>query len=155
MTTTSGTRVPTAEMSALLLANAAATLFMCGLIWFVQVVHYPLLAHVGRAELPTAHDRHSRSVTWLVLPPMSVELVTAGALALSPPAGTPAALAWIGLALAAALWAVTGLIQVPAHARVAREGAAAVAALVAGNWVRTALWTARAGVVLALLATAH
>lgn len=30
-----------------LLAHAAATLFMVGLIWFVQVVHYPLFAKVG------------------------------------------------------------------------------------------------------------
>jgi len=142
-------------MSALLLANAASTLFMCGLIWMVQVVHYPLLAHVGPAELALVHERHSRSVTWLVLPAMSVELVTAGALAVWPPDGVSAALVWAGLALAIAVWAVTGLIQVPAHGRVGREGVAAVPALVAGNWVRTVLWTARAGVVLALLATAH
>ena len=31
----------------LLLLHAAATLFMTGLIWFVQVVHYPLFARVG------------------------------------------------------------------------------------------------------------
>ncbi|MFY0528690.1 hypothetical protein ACN28I_37835 [Archangium gephyra] len=29
-----------------LLAHAAATLFMVGLIWFVQVVHYPLFSRV-------------------------------------------------------------------------------------------------------------
>jgi hypothetical protein len=29
-------------MVLLLLANVAATLFMVGMIWFVQVVHYPL-----------------------------------------------------------------------------------------------------------------
>lgn len=28
----------------LLVAHVVATLFMTGLIWFVQVVHYPLLA---------------------------------------------------------------------------------------------------------------
>ena len=35
---------------AILLANAAATLFMTGVGWFVQVVHYPLLGCVGADE---------------------------------------------------------------------------------------------------------
>jgi hypothetical protein len=35
-------------LALLLLANAAATLFMVGVIRFVQVVHYPLFARVGR-----------------------------------------------------------------------------------------------------------
>ena len=35
---------------ALLLAQTAATLFMTGVIWIVQTVHYPLFARVGRDE---------------------------------------------------------------------------------------------------------
>ena len=31
----------------ILLGHLAATLFMVGVIWFVQVVHYPLFAKVG------------------------------------------------------------------------------------------------------------
>ncbi len=34
-------------MELLLLGHVGATLFMVGLIWFVQVVHYPLFGHVG------------------------------------------------------------------------------------------------------------
>jgi hypothetical protein len=30
--------------------HAFATLFMCGLAWFVQVVHYPLMARVGEPQ---------------------------------------------------------------------------------------------------------
>ncbi len=30
----------------LFLAQTAATLFMTGLIWFVQIVHYPLFATI-------------------------------------------------------------------------------------------------------------
>jgi hypothetical protein len=39
-------------MVLLLLANAAATFFMVGVIWFVQVVHYPLFARVGTLDFP-------------------------------------------------------------------------------------------------------
>jgi hypothetical protein len=31
-----------------LLANLSATLFMVSVIWFVQMVHYPLFARVGQ-----------------------------------------------------------------------------------------------------------
>ena len=38
---------------AVLLATAAATLFMAGVGWFVQVVHYPLMgASVGAGAFP-------------------------------------------------------------------------------------------------------
>ena len=32
----------------ILLSNVAATLYMVGLIWCIQIVHYPLFAQVGK-----------------------------------------------------------------------------------------------------------
>lgn len=140
-------------MSATLLATAAATLFMTGLIWFVQVVHYPLLVEVGEREFARFHELHSRRVTWIVLPVMAVELVTALVLALAPPDGVPGGLAWTGLALAAGTWVSTALIQAPAHGRLGRQRTERqVGRLVAGNWLRTGLWTAHGAVVIAMLA---
>lgn len=34
-------------MALLLLAHGAATMFIVGIMWFVQAVHYPLLPCVG------------------------------------------------------------------------------------------------------------
>ena len=39
-------------MNPLLLIQLASTLFMTGVIWFVQIVHYPLFAGVGGSALP-------------------------------------------------------------------------------------------------------
>ena len=36
-----------ALVKVIFLAHIAATLFMCGAIWFVQIVHYPLFEQVG------------------------------------------------------------------------------------------------------------
>ena len=44
----------------LVVANAVATLFMTGLIWFVQIVHYPLLARVAASESTAIADDHQR-----------------------------------------------------------------------------------------------
>jgi hypothetical protein len=41
----------------LLLVHGFATLYMTGLIWFVQLVHYPLFAQVGRHAHLSYHPR--------------------------------------------------------------------------------------------------
>lgn len=136
----------------ILLVNAAATWCMTGLIWFVQVVHYPLFAAVGAADFATYHRAHGRRTTWVVLPVMAIELATAIGLAWRPPPGVPAAAAWLGLLLVGVVWASTGLVQVRRHAELAHGYQPAIGrALVTGNWLRTAAWSARAVLVLWLV----
>jgi hypothetical protein len=135
----------------LFLAQLAATLFMSGLIWFVQIVHYPLFAEVGQPQLIRYSTLHANRTTWVVFPPMVVELATALAALL--PALRPSFLtqseAILSAALVLCLWASTGLLQVPLHARLANEPSPTVIrSLVRSNWLRTALWTARATLLL-------
>lgn len=140
---------------ALLLVHVAATLVGVGVIWVVQVVHYPLFARVGEAAWPGYHAGHVRRITWVVGPAMSVEGVTGALLVLAPPDGVGRALPLAGLVLVALVWASTWLLQVPLHRRLeGRVDAAAIARLVAGNWIRTALWTARGVLVLVMVARA-
>jgi hypothetical protein len=122
---------------------------MVGLIWFVQVVHYPLFAHLDLAGIV----EHQRRTGWVVGPPMIVEALTAVLLVVERPEGVPATAAWTGLALLAVIWISTALIQVPRHRGLA-AGSGEVRRLVAGNWVRTAAWTARGAVVAWMLAAA-
>ena len=70
-----------------LLLHLAATLFMVGVIWFVQVVHYPLLARVGTSGFEAYEQAHTRRTGWVVAPPMLAELVTAVLLLWVRPAG--------------------------------------------------------------------
>lgn len=136
-------------MTTLLLAHAAATLAMGGLVWFVQVVHYPLFARVGEEAFPAYEAAHAERTTWVVAPLMVVEAMTAAALLVA----EPGALTLAGLLLVVALWLSTALVQVPLHrALSAGFDARAHARLVATNGVRTGLWTARCGIALALLA---
>ena len=126
----------------LLIANAAATWFMAGLIWFVRVVHYPMFADVGPDAFAAYHRRHTSRTTWVVIGPMCVELLTAAGLVWT----RRAAWTWAGLALVVLIWASTGLVQVPRHDRLGRGyDAAVVRSLRRTNWVRTVAWTIRAG----------
>lgn len=137
-----------------LLIYAAATVAMGGLIWFVQVVHYPMMALVPAEAFERYERVHQQRTTLVVGPLMLAEAVSAAALAwLCPP--ETRWLAWLGAALLAAVWASTFGVQVPLHARLERElDARALRRLVATNWVRTGLWTARSGVALWLLRAA-
>jgi hypothetical protein len=140
----------------LLAAQAVASAAMCGLIWFVQLVHYPLFARIeGDASRAFADDHQARTGR-VVIPFMLVEGVTSAVIAWAPPPGVPRWLALAGLMLAIAIWLSTALVQMPLHARLAREGHAAdtVAALVRSNWPRTLLWSLRAALAAWMLAVA-
>ncbi len=140
-----------------LLTHLATTFYMVGLIWFVQRVHYPLFEAVGTTRFAGYEKLHVQRTNPVVGPPMLLEFGTGLALVAWPPPQVPAALPWLGLALLAAIWVSTALLQVPRHRDLAR-GFSSVAhrRLVTSNWIRTAAWSVRGGLVLwmvALLAT--
>jgi hypothetical protein len=139
------------DFDRLALLHLAPTLFMAGVIWFVQVVHYPLFRGVGEDGFRAYEALHTRRTTWVVLPPMVAELALSIWLVLAAPAGAAAA-AWTGAALVAALWIATFTVQVPCHARLSQGfDERSWRRLVRSNWLRTAMWTARAALAVTLL----
>lgn len=132
-------------MAIVLIVQAIASAAMCGIIWFVQMVHYPLFARVHDAgrEFALENQRRTQGV---VIPFMLAEAVTAAAIAWAPPANVPRPVAVVGLVTIAVLWLSTLFVQMPVHARLAREGhlPALIDALVRSNWLRTGVWTLRA-----------
>lgn len=61
----------------LLAVHVAATWFMVGLIWFVQLVHYPLFARVGRGGFAAYEGAHSWRTTAAIALAWPLEGVTA------------------------------------------------------------------------------
>ena len=144
--------MPTTADTFLALAHAASTLAMAGVIWFVQVVHYPLFAAVGREGFAAYESGHRRLTAWVVAPLMLAELAAAAALPFRPALADPRWAPWAGLALLAVVWLSTFAVQVPLHDRLGRGFDAVVhRRLVRTNWVRTAAWTARAALALLIL----
>ena len=134
------------------MVHLAATGMMIGIIWFVQVVHYPLMARVGGDGYPAYQAAHARRTTVVVAPPMLLELATGAWLALRPTPYFPAPAAWAGLGLLAVVWLSTFLLQVPRHGALERGFDPDVhRRLVRGNWVRTVAWTLRGLLVLSQL----
>lgn len=129
--------------------HAFATLLMCGLVWFVQVVHYPLFARVGPEAFAAYEAIHQSRTTMIVAPLMLTEAAVAVLLLVARPAGLPTGLLIANAILLAAVWGLTFFGAVPLHARLgAGFDAEAHRRLVAINWPRTLAWTAKSVVAL-------
>jgi hypothetical protein len=116
---------------------------MVGLIWFVQIVHYPLMNRVGSGIFKDYEALHLSRTTWVVVPLMLTELGT-NLLLFWFPAGLSRALLGFGLVLLSLIWLSTFFLQVPQHRRLSRGfDASTHRRLVRSNWFRTWLWTAR------------
>ena len=138
------------------LANLCASLFMTGVIWFVQIVHYPLFMSVGQREFAEYEYLHTRRTGYVVSGPMIFELLAAIGLAASSWSSTVRLYGLASLVLALAIWVSTFALQVPCHTRLERgfEESTCVR-LVRTNWLRTVAWTARTILLLVLLTRIH
>ncbi len=139
----------------LLLGQVAATLFMTGVIWIMQTVHYPLFALVGPDRFREYAREHRRRMTPVVGVAMLLEAVTAVLLLFVTPAGVQKVLLVLGASLLLPIWLSTAFLQVPGHRRLSGGFDEQVTArLVRTNWLRTALWSARSALILVVLAQA-
>lgn len=140
-------------MPPILLLHAAATLLMVGMIWLIQLVHYPLFDRVGAESFTAYHNGHTSRITPLVGVVMLVELGTLIVLIIAPPPGVPRAALWLGAGLLLLIWFMTAFVNSPQHTRLAAGyDPDLVRALVTTNWVRTLAWSGRGLLVVWLLA---
>lgn len=134
------------------IGHAVSTLVLVGLIWTIQVVHYPLFPAAAGPGFPAFEAAHSSRITAVIALPWAVQGLTTVLLLAAPPAGVPRSLVWLVALLAAVPVAVTVVWSVPAHGVLATGfDAAAHASLVATNWLRTAAWTLGGVAAVALL----
>lgn len=132
--------------------HLGSTLIMVGLILFVQIVHYPLMARVGTEHFGAYESGHTFRTGLLVIPLMVTELASALWLAAIPAAAEDRVVALAGLGLLAIIWSSTAFLQAPAHHRLTKGFNASVhRKLVRTNWIRTVSWIARIPVAFALL----
>jgi hypothetical protein len=129
--------------------HISATIFLIGLIWTIQIVHYPLFKRVGTDGYATYQTEHMSRITYVVAPIMFIELATAIYLALFSIAEINPNYFRFGLALVLLNWISTLLVQSPIHGKLALNyDEALIKKLVITNWLRTIFWTLRGGLIL-------
>ncbi len=127
-----------------LFLHALSTVFMTGLIWFVQVVHYPLKAMVDTGSFTAYQRAHQTRTAWIVGPPMLVEISCSLWLVIALPEPLPPPLLIISFAFLVLIWLSTAVFSAPCHCKLSTGFNPGVhRKLVSTNWIRTTLWSAR------------
>jgi hypothetical protein len=118
---------------------------MTGVIWIIQVLHYPLFNLVGRENFSAYEAAHSNLISVIVAPVMLLELGFTAWIFFVPPASVPLSLNWLNTILLAIIWLSTAFLQVPQHSILSSGfDEKAYQFLVNSNWIRTVAWSARA-----------
>lgn len=136
-------------MSTLIIAHTALTLFNTGLIWTIQLVHYPLFNSVGSEGFVQYEQQHTQRISFLVVPTMIFELITGSILIYS--FGLFSAYGLL-FCLLLGIWLSTFLLQVPMHNHLSQSYSKIhVDKLVRTNWIRTILWSSRSALLIYLV----
>lgn len=131
----------------LFLIQFAMTFYLTGLIWTIQLVHYPSFSWVEPGRFVAFENFHTRAMCFIVVVPMIVELATAAGLVwIAPPIDIWfwEAFAYGNLFLVVLLWLSTALLSVPLHQKLGEaRDEDVMRRLVRTNWPRTILWTVK------------
>jgi hypothetical protein len=135
-------------------AYVASTWAMFGIIWFAQIVHYPLFSKVGAEGFNDYQDANLKWTVFVVIPLQMLELFTALLLVWKVPLGLLTVQVWTNLILIGITWISTATLQVPNHMKLARGFDARIHnLLVTSNWIRTVAWTVRGVIIFWMLET--
>ena len=133
-------------------AQVVGSVGMFGVIWIMQIVHYPLMRFVSGEQFARFETAHRVRISWVVGPLMLIEGVCVLAFLFAPPAGLAWWLPWVGAGVEAIAIGTTVFVSAPLHERLnAHFDEATLHRLVATNWIRTVAWTGRAVVAIAML----
>ena len=132
----------------------ASSWAMFGIIWFAQIVHYPLFSKVGRESFTEYQDANLKQTVFVVIPLQMLELFTALLLVWKVPLGLLPVQVWTNVLLIGITWISTVSLQVPNHMKLARGFDPKIQnTLVSSNWIRTVAWTLRGAIIVWMLQT--
>jgi hypothetical protein len=138
--------------SLLPLVNLAATLFLTGLVWVLQVVQFPLMLRAGGLDFPNYVKEQRTRNTLLMAPAMLIEMATGVWLLFDD--RVPHRDVFHAALLIAVIWIVTFATIVPIHSKLVRGfNDGLVRKLIRWNWIRTACWTLRSALLLWMVAS--
>ena len=138
--------------TAVLIAQVVGSVGMFGVIWTIQLVHYPLMRSIPDDAFVAYEKQHTRLISFVVGPLMAVEGLCVLAVFFARPVGVPYWSTLLGGILEAIAIGVTAFVSAPTHGRLeAGANPSLLDRLIATNWFRTAAWTGRGAIALFML----
>ncbi len=115
-----------------------SNIFLVGLIWTIQVVHYPSFRFVDKKKYDDFQQFHMSAVTFVVMPVMVIELFSGLVLTLTLYKNIWFVLSFLTLLF---IWAWTFFVNVPIHSKLIHDSSDdLIKSLVRSNWPRTVGW---------------
>jgi hypothetical protein len=138
----------------ILLFNLLISSVLTGLIWFVQIVHYPIFLKISPPIFINFQAAHTSTTGSLVAPLMVVEIILSVVLlTISFDTQTQKIAVWTAFALVLLIWIITFFVSVPIHNQLITNGfdEHVIRKLINTNWIRTIAWTLRTGILTYLV----
>tara|TARA_B100001094_G_scaffold212218_1_gene206181 strand:- start:2008 stop:2424 length:417 start_codon:yes stop_codon:yes gene_type:complete len=128
-------------MDLLFFLNVISAFLLTGVIWTIQIVHYPSFHYIDKISFTNFHHFHERRISIIVMPLMLIELTTSTALYINNMSSIVFAL---NLLIVVLIWCSTFFVQVPIHSILSqKKDKKLIEKLVNTNWIRTFLWSMR------------
>ena len=128
-------------MDFLFFLNVISAFLLTGVIWTIQIVHYPSFHYIDKLSFTNFHNFHERRISIIVMPLMLIELTTSTALYINNMSSIVFALNFLIVGL---IWCSTFFVQVPIHSILSeKKDKNLIEKLVNTNWIRTFLWSIR------------
>lgn len=126
--------------------ESVVTWILIGLIWTIQLVHYPSFRDIAEDRFVEFEKKHTRSISILVVPLMLLELVISIAFMVLMPQNLKSIFV---LLVVLGIWLSTFLLSVPCHQKLIKaKDTEVIERLIGTNWIRTILWSIKGFLVL-------
>ncbi len=127
----------------LIFIHITCCFLMTGVIWCIQLVHYPSFHWINPRKFTSFVQFHGQRISIIVMPLMILELFTAG-LFLFTIKSIPYVYLGLNLTSVLLIWLSTFFLSVPCHHRLGQAyDKATIDRLIQTNWPRTIIWTLR------------
>ena len=132
-----------------LMIHIISTSIMVGVIWVIQLVHYPSFKYVNESDYIIFQKYHMSNISNIVFPVMFTELITALIILFFGEKSLFFVLSLICLFL---IWVMTGVLFTKYHS-ILKEGKdlMIIEKMIKANWIRALLWTMRLIMILSVI----
>ena len=115
---------------------------MVGVIWMVQLVHYPSFLYVERNKYKLFQEFHMSRIGFIVGPLMAVELITGAMLLIIHKLNNT--YFFSSMLLLVGIWFLTAIVFTRIHSKLLNGySEKLIHDLIRFNWSRTVMWTTR------------
>jgi len=128
----------------LFVIHLVSTSFMVGVIWIVQLVHYPTFLFIDEQKSYDFQKFHMSRISYIVMPAMTTELFSGIYIYIYSNMAIESNLFLLALTILIINWIITALVFVKMHNKLLiNYKIEIISLLVKWNWLRTLLWSVR------------